>query len=491
MHEQHRRRRLIAGFAALAAAALATFAATARTGSAEAVSYMQPAGAPSIELGPLSAYRKTAAPSCTVPGVGTFNCYTPQNIQAAYDYPSGHKAPTGAGQTIVIVDAYVTDYEAVTGVSLDDDLASFDATFGLPAPPGGLTVDAGPSSGCTGPPDCSGQPDLWAGEISLDVEYAHAMAPGARIVLVSGASDSNADINAAEAEWLPQYPGAIVSQSFGSDEAGANGDLPDEAAMHQIFENAIANGDTILASAGDFGASDGDPYIMASYPASDPLVLAIGGTEGAPYPNGLFDPRGNGRYGAEQVWNETVIGAATGGAPSVEWGAPPWQVGLTSFSSGSNPARTVPDVSYNAAVEGGVLTVEGGNVFITGGTSAGSPQWAAIVALADQARGSQGGLGVVAQPLYALAADPHAYRRDFHDITSGNNALGSGNQPPPSGSLGFSATTGYDLATGLGTPDVSNLISDLANAPRGQIGTAANGPKGGGGQGHGHSTPGN
>ena len=491
------RRSRVAVLAALVAGALAVLAASAAGRSAAVAAHMRPAGIPSVKVGPLSAFQHGSSPSCAT-SIGTFNCYAPSDIQSVYDYPSGRNAPTGAGQTIVVVEAYATDYEQATGSSLNDDLAAFDETFGIPAPPGGgVDIVAGPSSTCESDEDCSGDALGWAGEISLDVEWAHAMAPAAKIVVASASSDSTLDINSAEASILPHYPGAIVSQSFGSDEAGDLADLDSEKDMHAIFQAAIGDGDTLIASAGDWGATDGDPYIMASYPASDPLVLAIGGTQGHPYPDGLWR---HGRYGDEETWNEPQFGdLAGGGAPSVVWNAPSWQRGLTRYSSGRTPMRTVPDVSYDAAIEGGVLTVQslGGvpNIWISGGTSVGTPQWAAIIALADQLRSArhQPGLGVAAEPIYELAQDRRTYQSDFHDIVLGNNAQGSGNQPLQRGDLGFEASPGYDLATGLGTPDVSRLIADLASRQRGTPSPGPGGPGNGqhGGRGHhGRMSPG-
>jgi subtilase family serine protease len=505
MYEHGHRRVTLLVFGAVVAAAAAALIASASNGSRHAVGIMSPASIPRIEIGSLGAFnrqRRPQQPSCQT-SIGTFNCYAPSDIQGVYDYPTGRNAPTGAGQTIILVDAYATEYEDATGVALDDDLAAFDSTFNVPAPPGGgVTVIAGPDTGTCDTPDeygvnCSGDPGGWAGEISLDVEYAHAMAPGAKLVVASAFSDSNADINAAEAAVLPHYPGAIVSQSFGGDEAGDYADPEDEAAMHAIFVAAAKRGDTLVASAGDWGASNADPYIMAAYPASDPLVLAVGGTQGLPYPNGLWR---NGRYGNEEVWNEPQFvtpglgPAAGGGAPSVVWNAPPWQIGLTQYSSGRNPMRTEPDVSYDAAVEGGVLTVTGGDVYISGGTSAGSPQWAAIIALADQVRAQHGrpGLGIAAPAIYGVARNPRSYEQDFHDVTVGNNAQGTGDAPLHHGDLGFNAGRGYDIPTGLGTPDVSNLIGDLAGgSPGGFPSFSYGGPSGGGhGRNHNHFTPG-
>jgi subtilase family serine protease len=510
---------IVGGAGVVIALAIAVAASPGRSPSGPdySASLMRPASIPSVELEPLAAFR--AAPNSQPPvdcssafgSPSPVFCYGPADLHAAYDFPSGPKAPTGAGQTILIVDAYATDYEAATGDSLNDDLALFDQVFGIPPLPGGVTIVPGPASTCSGPPDCSGDPYGWAGEIALDVEWAHAMAPGARIVLASASSDSSDDITAAEAAILPSYPGAIVSQSFGGDEADGNGVAdPADAPAHAVFVAAAAAGDTLLAAAGDNGATDGNAYVVPWYPASDPLVLSIGGTQGHPYPNGLWR---NGHYGGEEVWNEPQFvdpqlgPVATGGAPSVVWPAPSWQLGLSQYSSGRHPMRTVPDVSYTAGNEGGVFTVlgcpdtqpgcqpgDGPALFIVGGTSVGTPQWAAIIALADELRAAhkQGGLGVAAVPLYAIARNPHSYHADFNDVTIGNNAQGSGNHPIKHDALGFTANPGYDLATGLGTPDVSRLLVDLENTPAGTPPSGLGGPPGTPGHhpGHKHVRPG-
>ena len=228
--------------------------------------------------------------------------------------------------------------------------------------------------------------------------------------------------------------------------------------MHHVFAAATRAGGTLLASAGDFGATDGNDFVVASYPASDPLVTAVGGTEGHPYPGGLW--RSPGGYGGEKTWNEgETYDLATGGAPSILFRAPSWQRGLTGFRT-----RTVPDVSFNSAIDGGVLVYYTTGVFTVGGTSAGPPQWAGIIALADELRSGAGKqpLGFVTDNLYRLAQSGRTYRSDFHDIKDGNNRLDS--------DLGFKADHGYDLATGLGSPDVANLIADLAGVSAGNPG---------------------
>ncbi|MDE1854601.1 MAG: hypothetical protein KGI38_12765, partial [Thaumarchaeota archaeon] len=233
---------------------------------------------------------------------------------------------------------------------------------------------------------------------------------------------------------------------------------------------------TVLASAGDSGATNGLSLANALFPSSDPFVLSVGGTQGDPFGNLVTftgtcpsgprpgfptgcTPTG---YGAEATWNEAWIKAAGGGAPSLLFPSPTYQA-----NDGSRyAARTTPDVSYNAAVDGGDLvywtaclacepsTFTGW--FVVGGTSAGSPQWSAIFAIVNQVRAGEdkGPIGFANQAVYAIA-ESGSYSTDFHDITVGNNIL--------SGStIGFSAVTGYDLASGWGTPNAANLVPDLA-----------------------------
>ena len=301
-----------------------------------------------------------------------------------------------------------------------------------------------------------------------------------------------------------------MTQSFGMDETGPASDPSLVSTFSPMYLDVLRHGGTVLAAAGDIGASNGTeiesmlfpelgvtPSAMAAYPASDPLVLAVGGTEGNPYPMGLLSDAGT--YGGEQAWNEiSPFGqpGAGGGAPSAVFDAPPWQRSLHTKD------RLVPDVSYNAALVGGALVIvscrpnmaDGGvtldpkcvdpsrqGYIAVGGTSAGAPQWAAIVALANQVRMSQarGPLGLVSPLLYELAKDKRAYARDFNDITTGSNALDlrAYGAPAPS-EFGFAAAPGYDLATGLGTPNVANLLGDLARRDSGEIpGNVAHGPK--------------
>lgn len=380
-----------------------------------------------------------ASPSIHFGCETTQRCYRPSAIRAAYNFPSNLN---GTGQTILIVDAFGSP-------SIQQDLATFDADFGIPAPPS-FTIMC-PEGGCPAfdPNDSHHGEVGWTVETSLDVEWSHAMAPGANIVLVVASTSSGDAINAAEAAAIKQFPGAVMSQSFGIPELLVHGDNAQIAQAHRNYVAATAAGITLLASAGDFGATNGLSANIANagFPASDPLVTGVGGTEGNPYFSGLLV---HGSYGAEQVWNEPAFGAATGGAPSRFFSVPSYQNGLGLQS------RTVPDVAYNATIDGGVLVLDStlGGFFLVGGTSCGSPQWAAIMALANQAAGHS--LGFVNPAIYKVA-ESSAYSTDFHDITTGDNKLDETQ-------TGFSAGTGYDFATGWGTPNVANLIPDLVKA---------------------------
>ncbi len=408
-----------------------------------------------------------AVPLCkttdtTVPTFPTIYCYTPNFLQTAYNFKSLYsKGWNGAGQTILIVDAFGSP-------TITNDLHVFDTIFGIPDPPSfTILCPAGcPATTTAGPHSTIS----WAFETSLDVEYAHAMAPGANIVLVVAPTSSGASLNLVETQTMPLYPGSVMSQSFGIPEPFVHNNNAQIIQAHANYQTAANLGITVLASAGDFGATNGFTFQNALYPSSDPLVTAVGGTQGNPFGNlvTFTSPCNVGRlvpptcfpvaYGAEAVWNEAWLGppAAGGGAQSLLFGVPTYQSGLGLSSRGT------PDISYNAAVDGGVLVFTsflGGNfLFIVGGTSAGSPQWASIFAIVNQIRASNGKspIGFANPALYALA-ESKAYSKDFHDITVGNNALGgvlSGNN----------AQTGWDLASGWGTPNAANLAMGLANS---------------------------
>jgi subtilase family serine protease len=441
-----------------------------------------------VNLGPLSTTNPNGLPLCKSASLVNIVCYTPKFIKKAYEYPSTASLD-GSGQTIVIVDAFGSP-------TIANDLALFDAVFAIPAPPS-FTIICGDSATPFDLSTCpqvnlSGNPKHgefgWTIETSLDVEYSHAMAPGANIVLdVADTSSGNA-LNNAETTAIGLYPGAIFSQSFGIPEIFLTKNTGNGGQVMQAqknYANGVALGDTFFASAGDTGADFGTGVAMGNFPATDLHNVGVTGTMGLPYnatgtlqpcpsstpfscTSGLSSYHGPcvlGRtvppscvpdgYGGEQVWNEASFGAATGGAQSLLFGVPSYQAGLGLSSRG-------PDVAYNAAIDGGVLVVYGGLgapvLFIVGGTSAGSPQWAGITALANQARAKlgKGPIGDLNPTLYSIYHSAR-YATDFHDITVGNDKLvGS--------SVGFSAGTGYDVASGIGSPVVDQLIVDIAAA---------------------------
>ena len=316
----------------------------------------------------------------------------------------GKAGLNGAGRTIVIVDAFQSP-------TITQDLASFDTLFGLPAPK--LNIIA--PDGLTPFDQSSADQTSWAGEISLDVEYSHAIAPGATIDLVLAKSDQDADILSAQKFAVDHNLGDVLSQSFG--EAEQCMDPTINKASHQLFQKAADEGMTVFASSADQGAAlptcDGTSFFKAvSTPASDPLVTGVGGT--------LLDADGTtGAYHSEQVWNEPAFNAAGGGGFSTLYRTPDFQRGLHLHNRG------VPDVAYNAGITTGVLTVwstsgQGANlVFRFGGTSAGSPQWAGLTALADQLAHHR--IGAINETLYGLAhgaavrrAVPRHHRRGQH-----------------------------------------------------------------------------
>jgi subtilase family serine protease len=438
-----------------------------------------------IQLGPDTTL-PNGLPLCKSASLGNIVCYSPKFVKKAYEYPS-IATLDGSGQTIVIVDAFGSP-------TIASDLALFDAVFGIPAPPS-FTIFCGDSPT---PFDTSTCPHVninvnsfhdvfgWTIETSLDVQYAHAMAPGANIVLDVASTSSGNAINAAETAAIAAFPGAIFSQSFGIPESFliANNGQVNQAEAN--YANGVAVGDTFFASAGDTGATFGTTTAQANYPESSFFNTGVTGTQGLPYnATGTLEPCPTstpfsctsglsayhgpcvlGRtvppncipdgYGGEQVWNEPSFGAATGGAQSLLFGVPSYQSGLGLTSRG-------PDVAYNAAIDGGVLVVYGGFgspvLFIVGGTSAGSPQWAGIAALANEARANLGkgpiggNLNAVLYSIYHSSR----YATDFHDITVGNDQL-------VGTPVGFSAGPGYDVASGIGSPIVDQLIVDIAAA---------------------------
>ncbi len=422
-----------------------------------------PAGTPSGAPGP-----QYGLFTCQVVGLNPGEtCYDPYQIRHAYQtdvlISEGYD---GFGHTIVIIDAYqspnivqqLNHYNSFYGLpSLNGLGGAFDPSLGTftQVAPDGLTPFTPGDANQTG----------WAEEISLDVLWSHAIAPGANIVLVLAKSNNDVDLQSALKYAVDNKLGEIISQSYGENESCMDPNLL--AQQHDTFAAATQQGITIFASAGDFGAGqptcDGSALVQAvATPASDALVTGVGGTElhAARYCLTVLgcDPSANplpGTYEGEIVWNESAIGiGAGGGGFSVLFDEPPYQKGTSGLHGGKQ--RAVPDVAYNAAVLHGVLTylnIPGLPVgtYLFGGTSAGSPQWAAITAIANQKAGGQ--LGFINSAAYHIGRVNKAYPASFNDITVGDNAA--------FGVAGFAAGPGWDATTGNGSPIDTGLTDYL------------------------------
>jgi len=383
-------------------------------------------------------------------------------IAAGYD---------GTGQTIVILDAFQNP-------ALVAQVATFNAFYGLPATqltqvaPDGLTPFDPTDNNMLG----------WAEEISLDVEWAHAMAPGAKIVLVLAKSNNDSDIASALNYAVTNNLGNVISMSFGENESCLA--PADQASYHNSFAAATAKHITLLASSADQGAAlntcDGSSWVKAvSSPASDPLVTGVGGTELTVAKYCLVslhcDPNANpapGTYLSETTWNEglpygdfgNIFGEgtlSTGGGFSVVFPEPPYQKGVIH----GGKQRAVPDVAYSAAVEHGALTylaIPGiaPGFYLFGGTSAGSPQWAALTAIANQYAGTS--LGFLNSGIYRIMEASQTYASSFHDITVGtNSSLQFDQNNNPVNIVGFNAGTGWDATTGAGSPQGASIVGNL------------------------------
>jgi subtilase family serine protease len=345
---------------------------------------------------PLSKANKVATPdkihSDAANGAAPFS---PAQVQQAYGF--NLVSNKGAGQTIYIVDAF-------NDPNIAKDLATFDTQWGLPA--ANLTVHKMSSR--------IRNNSSWGVEESLDVEWAHAIAPQANIVLVEATTNSNSNLYAA-VDWATNNGAHIVSMSWGG------GDASGESSLDTHFNHA---GVSYVASAGDTGG-------VVEYPSASPYVLSVGGTS-------LTLTTSNG-YSSESAWS------SGGGGASVGESEPGYQTSYGISLSG----RGTPDVSYDADPNTGFYVYDsfiagGGGWYEVGGTSAGAPQWAALIALADQSRSAPLSTNSLTSRSEYSAATGSVYATNYHDVTTGSN--------------GHAAGTGYDLATGVGSPQANNLI---------------------------------
>ncbi len=398
-------------------------------------------------------------------------CYGATQIQRAYDLPALYRTGvTGRGQTIAIVDSFGSP-------TIKRDLAVFDAAYGLPAPPSFRVIQpAGPV-----PPYQKNDTRVgWAGETTLDVEYAHAIAPGANILLVeTPVSEEEGttgfpQIVTAEKYVVEHHLAGVISQSFSATEQT----FPTAQSLLKLrgaYTDAAAQGVTVLTASGDSGAADvrlneTDYYVhpVTSWPDSDPLVTGVGGTQ-------LHLSAGGTHTATDSVWNDTydvntqnyIFGdpgpnpLAGGGGKSVIFSRPAFQNGVKDVV-GSR--RGVPDISMSGACNGAVNLYQsfpGQAVgwYPTCGTSEATPLFAGIVALADQV--AHHPIGLINPALYRLSA---RHAPGLVDVLRGNNTVSFPQDGRTDTVVGFPARPGYDLASGVGTVDALLFVPELAHA---------------------------
>ena len=398
-------------------------------------------------------------------------CYLPAQIQQAYDLPRLYRQKvTGRGQTIVIVDSYGSP-------TVQRDLRRFDQAAGLPAPPSLKVIQP---AGKVPPYKPNSNREGWAGETDLDVEYAHTIAPGASILLVETPTSENEgttgfpQIVTAEKYVISHHLGGVISQSFSATEQT----FPSRQSLLNLrgaYIDAARSGVTVLAASGDSGAADVKfnevtyyLHPVTSWPDSDPLVTGVGGIR-------LHLSAAGNNLKRPTVWNDTynvpanefVNGnagpnpLAGGGGKSVIFTRPGYQNGVRDIVGDS---RGVPDISMSAACNGAAdmyqsFAGQPAGWYPTCGTSEATPEFAGIVALADQVAGHP--LGAINPYLYELSA---RHAPGIVDVVTGNNTVSFRQEGKRHTVPGFHARPGYDLASGVGTVNAPDFVHELAAA---------------------------
>jgi subtilase family serine protease len=401
---------------------------------------------------------------------GFYHCLTPQQVESAYNLPPLYShGVTGKGETIVIVDSFGSP-------TIKHDLAVFDKQFKLPAPPSFKIIT--PSGKI--PKWNPGNSDMtgWGGETSLDVEYSHTIAPGANILLVETPVSETEGVTGfpqiveAENYVLKHHLGDVISQSFSATEQTFTGlGQINRYHLRSAYVQAAKekDGPTVLAASGDSGVADVKlnettyyTHRVTSWPDSDPLVTGVGGTD-------LVAGKGN--TFTSVAWNDTYnkhLGEgtnpyATGGGLSVLFDRPAYQNGVKNLVGN---ARGVPDVSMNGACTSPVFTYQSfpqedtpAGWYPSCGTSEATPEFAGIVALADQVAGHA--LGVINPTLYKLSEEKAP---GIVPVTKGNNTVTfvQGNPVKTYTIKGFNARAVYSLVDGVGTVNAWYLAYELA-----------------------------
>jgi kumamolisin len=369
--------------------------------------------------------------------------FTPSEVAGFYDFnPLYSGGLTGAGQTIVFME--------IDGFQ-QSDLAMYAAGFSLPAysvidpvtsPKWGTTAPIAFGSAC-------------GSETELDLEVAHAMAPGASLVVYQAAPDQQgfplSFVADALQQAITQYPRSVYSLSLGWCEDSASAQVFDG-----LFTQLVAGGGTAFVSSGDNGAyarGCSGHNLTIEEPADSPHAVAVGGT------TALVGHLGSeAAYGEEAAWGEPFEQWGAGGGLSTVFPRPSWQTGPGVSNQYSNGRRQVPDVSAIADIDTGWDTVGGGTWGVTGGTSAAAPLWAALAALTDQALAERhlSNMGFANPALYDFGANPsHFAHPAFHPVSQGDNLYY------------VASSTGWNFGTGWGSPIASALVDDFIAYKRG------------------------
>jgi kumamolisin len=429
-----------------------------------------PAGIPwagVVGLGNVTTLRPMTVSPASGTYCGSIACLAPGAVQSAYN-ESGllSSGTTGSGWRVAVVDVYDS---AENQTALNSDLQAFGRAFGVPgghvgfAYPVPTTRDLN-ATGSTG----------WGVEAALDLEWARAMAPGDTVDVTFAPTPTSADLYSAVDYLVARHAADVISLSWGEPDVGIENPFQGPcvvacnassdgsyAMLGSVLEAAAAEGITVFAASGDCGASDGTSGVSTSFPASDPFVTGVGATQ--------LVGTSSGGYGYESGWSGNSSGAQApgcfneggSGGGFAPFPRPAWQTGL---GLGRSPSlRGVPDVAFVGAAASPVAVYYGGNPVAVYGTSVGSPSWAGVTAVLDQALGKP--LGFLNPELYSiLRGGP--YSSAFHDIVRGQN--------------NYSAGPGWDPVTGIGSPNVgalagivgtgtvpsSGLVAELRATPR-------------------------
>jgi subtilase family serine protease len=375
-------------------------------------------------------------PAAVAPRVGSGPAggYTPAELKGAYDVnPLASAGYTGSGQTVAVME--LDGYKA-------SNITQYSNYYGLGSPaPTNVYVDSYNGA--------AGQGEV---EVELDIEVINAMAPKAQVVVYEAPNTDKGLIDNYQ-KIASDNKAKSISVSWGLGEQHLASSTMNS--LHTIFQQYATQGQSIFAASGDNGAYDsGGSTLEVDSPANDPYVTGVGGTH-----LNLSGPS----YSSESIWSNSSNKTGGGGGLSKVYALPSFQSGPGVQNSYSNGKRQVPDISADADPSTGYSIYSQGSWTVVGGTSAAAPLWAGIAALNNQyaAANGKGNLGQANPTLYKMFNTTQTYTA-YHDVTSGNN-------------LYYPATAGFDMASGIGTPDAYNLIRDINGSSGGSGGGGGGG----------------